>query len=195
MSLGPFGELAVSDLLALYSMTTLRGYGFIFSTVTAASITNLGNNIPTLFNPLGSGVVTIVDKVTLQAAAIGTPVISGLQYGWAANMGANIGTAAPIPTATFVAGVSTLLNSNRVPKTLFAPAAITFTAAPALFGPVGVNLGATATQTPWQGYDDLAGRVALLPGSVFQLGASTATSTTFNVAFWVREVPLPNFLQ
>lgn len=192
LALGFGAEALFSELGSKYAYQTIRNNGYVFSTTSAASITALGNNIPTLFNPLGSGVATVVDKVTFQAAAIGTPVIGGCQYGFQANCGSQISTAGPILTATFVAGVSLNINSKKIPQTLFAPAAITFTAAPALLAPVGVNFGATATQTPWVGMDDVDGRIILTPGSVLQIGCSTASSTTFNIAFWCYEIPLPN---
>lgn len=191
LSLGPGSEGLFSEMGGKYAFQTLIGQGFIFSTTSAASVTALGNNLPSLFNPIGSNVLTVITKVTFQAAAIGTPVISGFQYGFLANAGSSIGTASPIATGTLVAGVNLNINSKNLPKTLFFPAAVTFTTAPALLAPVGLNLGATATQTPWQGYDDVDGRIILAPGSVLQVAASTATSTTFNVAFWAYEVPVP----
>lgn len=187
---GSFGELVLSELGAKYAEATRRGNSFVFSTTTAASITALGNNIPTIFNPLGSGVNLVLTKTTLQVGAIGTPAVSGLQYGFLANAGGQIGTASPILTATFVAGVNCLIG-GRAPKVLFAPAAITFTTAPALLGPTGFNLGSTGTETPYQFVDDLDGRIILPPGSALQLGASTTTSKTFNVAFWGYEELLP----
>ncbi len=191
VALGFGAELLFSEIGGKYAYQTMRNNGYVFSTTSAASITALGNNLPTIFNPLGSGVATVVDKVTFQAAAIGTPVIGGTQYGFLANAGAQISTAGPILTATFVAGVSLNINSKRVPQTLFAPAAITFTTAPALLAPVGLNFGATATQIPWSGVDDVDGRIVLTPGCALQIGCSTASSTTFNVAFWCYEIPLP----
>lgn len=192
--LGNQGEVMMQALGAKYQEQTLRGNSFVFSTTTAASITALGNNVPTLFNPLGSGVQFVLTKVTLQVGAVGTPAVSGLQYGFLANAGAQIGTASPILTATLVAGVNTAIG-GRAPKVLFAPAAITFTTAPALLGAVGFNLGSTATEAPYNMIDEVDGRIQLPPGSALQLAASTATSKTFNVSFWGYEILVPLYSQ
>jgi hypothetical protein len=190
LRLGNDGEAIVGELGSKYAEQSLRGNSFVFPTTTAASVTALGNNIPTIFNPLGSGVSFVLTKVTMQVGAVGTPAVSGFQYGYLANAGAQIGTASPILTATFVAGINCLIG-GRVPKVLFAPAAITFTTAPALLAPVGFNLGSTATETPYNLVDDVDGRIALPPGTALQIGASTTTSKTFNIAFWGYERALP----
>lgn len=190
LRLGTSGEAITGLLGGKYAEQCLRGNFFVFSTTTAASVTALGNNIPTLVNFSGSGVLFVLTKLTAQVGAVGTPAVSGFQYGYQANIGGNIGTAAPIPTATFVAGVNCLIG-GRVPRVQFAPAAITFTTAPALLGPVGWNLGSTGTETPYELVDDVDGRIVLPPGTLLQVGASTATSKTFNVAFWGYEVQLP----
>ncbi len=192
LALGFGAEALFSEVGGKYAYQTMRNNGYVFSTTSAASITALGNNLPTIWNPLGSGVATILDKVTFQVAAVGTPVIGGCQYGFQANAGAQISTAGPIATGTLVAGVSLNINSKKLPQTLFFPAAVTFTTAPALLAPVGVNFGSVATQTPWIGMDDVDGRIILTPGSLLQIGCSTASSTTFNIAFWCYEIPMPN---
>jgi len=191
---GSYAEQIASEFGAKYFEQTIRGNSFVWSTTTAASITALGNNIPSLWNPLGSGIITVITKVTLQVGAIGTPAVSGLQYGFLNNAGAQIGTAGPVLTATLVAGVNTCVGRSLngiAPKTLFAPAAITFTTAPALLGPTGFNLGSTGTETPYNLIDEIDGRIVLYPGGLLQLGASTTTSKTFNVAFWGYELQMP----
>lgn len=190
---GNQGELIVGELNPLYFEQTMRGNGFIYSTTTAASVTALGNNIPSLWNPAGSGKLIVIHKVTLQVAAVGTPAVSGFQYGYLANAGSVAATASPVLTFTHVAPVSLNISGNAGSPSIarWAPAVCTFTTAPALLGAVGVNLGSTATQTPWTGTDDVNGRIILSPGGLLQIGASTATSTTFNVSIWGLEVPLP----
>ena len=199
LRVGSTGELIVSDFHGLYAEETIRGNAFIYSTTTAASVTALGNNLPSLWNPLGSGKICILTKLVIQAAAIGTPVISGFQYGFLQNAGAQIGTgaaAAPVLTFTAVAAQNlNLMGPQKASRMLWGPAVNTYTTAPALLGAVGLNLGATATQTPWTGMDEINGRIILWPSSVIQLAASTATSTTFNVSFYGIELQIPNINQ
>lgn len=184
------GEAIMTELHAKYAEQMLRGNFFVFSTTTAASVTALGNNIPTIFNPANSGVSFVLSMVTIQVGAVGTPAVSGFQFGYLANAGSQVATGSPILTATLVAGVNTLIG-GRAPNVLFAPAAVTFTTAPALLGPLGFNLGSTATETPYNMILDIDGRIGLKPGTALQIGASTTTSKTFNIAFWGYEVALP----
>lgn len=190
LRLGNQGEAMFGELNAKYYEQTMRGNSFVFSTTTAASITALGNNLPTIFNPFGSGVTLVLTKLTLQAAAVGTPVATGLQYGFLTNAGSQIATASPILTGTPVAAVNTFLG-GRATKVLWFPAAITFTTAPALLGAVGFNMGSTATETPYNMVDEIDGRIQVPQGTAIQLAASTATSKTFNVSFWGYEVLVP----
>lgn len=192
---GNAGELIVGDAGARYAEQSIRGNSFVWSTVTAASIPALGNNAPSLWNPAGSGVITVVTAISLQAAAVGTPVCTGLQLGYLEDAGAQKGTGAPVLTATFIEGLSTVIGSRRKPKTLFAGYAITFTSPPSLLCALGLNMGATATETPYEQWVDLDGRVALYPGGLVQLAASTATSKTFNVSFFGYEQALPLLAQ
>lgn len=189
--LGSQGEFIVSDMNGLFYEQTMRGNAFAYSTVTAASVTALGNNLPSLWNPLGSGKNIVIHKVTFQAAAIGVPVISGFQYGLLSNAGAQIGTGSPIITFTSVAPVNLLLGAGLASVARWGPAVNTYTVAPALLAAIGLNLGATATQTPWSGMDDVNGRIIIAPGNLLQIAASTATSTTFNITIWGFELPVP----
>lgn len=188
------GEILASQWGSKYAYQVMRGNAYVFPTTTAIAMTALGDTLPTLLNPLGSGVITVLHKLTIQAAATTTPVISGFQYGYSNNCGSQVGTASPIKTGTPVAaGVNLNINSKKQPQTIFFRAVITFTAAfsPALLAPVGCNLGATATTQPWTFVDDIDGRICISPGGVFQVGCSATTTDTYNLAYWVYEVPIP----
>lgn len=193
LRVGNTGELITSaGLNGVYYEQTMRGNAFVYAMSTAASIVAVGTaGFPNLWNPLGSGKLLVLTKITWQAAAIGTPVISGFQYAYLANAGAQVGTASPVLTGTYVGGVNLLLGSGQMSVMKFAGAAGTMTTAPTIFAAAGLNLGATATQTPWTGSDDINGRIVIPPGTLFQIGASTATSTTFNISIWGLELPMP----
>ena len=188
---GNQGELVVGELNPKYYEQTMRGNSFIFTTTTAAAVTALGNNIPTIWNPASSGKLLVLTKVTIQVAAGGVPAVSGFQWGFLKNVGAVVGTGAPVITFTQVAPINLNVGSPTSSAMLWAPAVCTFTTAPALLAAIGINLGGSATQTPWIGMDDVDGRIIVSPGNLIQIGASTATSTTFNVSIWGIEVPLP----
>jgi hypothetical protein len=189
--IGNSGELIISDMNGKFAEQTMRGNAFVYRTTTAASITALGDNIPSLWNPYGSGKAIILNKLTLQVGAVGTPIATGIQYGFLPAAGANIGTLAPVATFTHVAPVSLAIGSDAASIARWAPAVCTFSVAPALLAPAGLDLGSTATETPYGMVDDINGRIVILPGGLIQVAASTATSKTFNVALWGIEVPLP----
>lgn len=187
---GNQGEGLIGQVGARYAEQASRGNFFVFRTTTAISFTVIGPTLPTVFNPFGSGCIFVLTRVTAQVGAIGTPVVSGFQYAFVANAGAQVATAGPIATGTLVAGVNTLIG-GRAPRVLFFPAVVSFTVAPVLLGAVGLNLGDTGTEAPYTMVDEVDGRIALQPGTALQLAASTTTSKTFNVAFWGYEVSLP----
>ena len=190
---GSSGELITGDVGARYAEQTVRGNSFAWSTATATSVPALGNNAPSLWNPAGSGVIAVITGIAVQVGAVGTPTVGGLQLGYLANAGSQIGTGSPVLTATFIPGVCTAIGmgAGKGSRTLFAGYSITFTTAPALLCALGLNFGSAPTQGPWQGWIDLEGRVCLYPGGLLQLGASSATVMTENITIHGYEVPLP----
>lgn len=193
--IGNQSELIVAELNPVYYEQTMRGNAFVYTMSTAASIVAPGTaGFPNLWNPLGSGKLLILNRIVWQAAAIGTPVISGFQYAYLPNAGAQVGTASPVLTGAYSNTVNVynlLLGSGNVSVMKYLGAAATMTTAPTVFAAAGLNLGATATQTPWTGWDDINGRIIIPPGVLFQVGASTATSTTFAISIYGFEIPIP----
>jgi hypothetical protein len=193
--IGTQGDQITTQLQPAYFEQTMRGNCFVYSMTTAASIVAVGTaGFPNLWNPLGSGKLIVINKITWQAAAIGTPVISGFQYAFLPNAGAQVGTASPVLTGAYsnVTGVTNLLlGSGNLSICKYLGSAATMTTAPTVFAAAGLNLGATATQTPWTAWDDINGRIIIPPSVLFQIGASTATSTTFNISIWGMEIPIP----
>lgn len=193
--IGNQGDVMTSALQSDYYEQTMRGNAFVYTMGTAASIVAPGTaGFPNLWNPLGSGKLIILNKITFQAAAIGTPVISGFQYAFLANAGAQVGTASQVLTGAYsntVGVTNLLLSSGNASIAKYLGVAATMTTAPSVFAAAGLNLGATATQTPWTGWDDINGRIIIPPGVLFQIGASTATSTTFSISIWGIELPIP----
>jgi hypothetical protein len=193
--LGNQGEQIISDLNPMYYEQTMRGNAFCYAMTTAASIVAVGSaGFPNLWNPLGSGKLCILTKVAYQVAAVGTPVITGFQYAYLPNAGAQVGTASPVLTGAYsnVTGVTNLLLGSGNPSVMkYLGSAGTMTV-PTIFAAAGVNLGTgTGTGAPWSCSDDINGRIVIPPGVLFQIGASTATSTTFNISIFGIEIPMP----
>lgn len=189
--IGSQGEVIVSDMNGLYYEQTMRGNAFVYSTTTAVSVVALGTAAaPNIWNPAGSGKNLVIHKVVFGYAAIGTPVGSAFQYGILNNAGSQIGTAAPVVSLTAVAGVNLLIGSGISSVMRFAPATISLTAAPSLLCPVGFSTGSAAAPVGYQMIDDVSGRIIIPPGNLFQIGASTATSSTFFIAIYGLELPI-----
>jgi len=193
--LGNQGEQIVAELNPKYYEQTMRGNAFIYTMGTAASIVAPGTaGFPNLWNPLGSGKLCILTKITWQVAAVGTPAVSGFQYAYLPNAGAQVGTASPVLTGAYsntVGVYNLLLGSGNVSVMKYLGVAATMTTAPTVFAAAGLNLGSTGTQTPWTAWDDIDGRIVIPPGVLFQVGASTTTSTTFSISIYGIEIPIP----
>jgi len=191
--LGNQGEQIFGELNPTYYEQTLRGNAFIYATSTAVSVVALGTaGAPNIWNPAGSGKILVIHKVAFTAAAVGTPVVSAFQWGLLQNAGSQIGTAAPVVSLTQVAAQNAALGSSLAQASVmrFAPATILLTVAPTLLCAMGVGTAGAVTG-PYSLNDDVAGRLQLWPGNLLQIGASTATSTTFFITVYGIELPIP----
>lgn len=189
--IGSQGELIISDFNGKYYEQTMRGNAFVYTSTAAAAIAALGNNNPTLWNPMGSGKNLVITKVVLGAAAVGTPVMTAFQWGYQTGVGSQVGTAAPVVSLTAVAGVNLLLGAGNNSIMRYAPATITLTTAPTFLAPIGFSLSATVS-SGWNLTQDVDGGIIVPPGTLVQIGASTATSTTFFTAIYGLELPIPS---
>lgn len=190
--LGSQGELIVSDMNGLFYEQTMRGNAFMYSTTSAVSVTALATTgAPNIWNPAGSGKNLVITKVTFGMAAIGTPAISSFVYGILRNAGNQIGTAAPVVSLTQVDPVNLLIGGGNVSVMRFAPATISLTTAPTILCNSGCSTGSAAAPVGYNFQDDVNGRIILAPGSLLQVGATVATSTTFIVSIYGFELPIP----
>lgn len=189
---GSQGEMIVSDMNGLYYEQTMRGNAFVYSSSAAVSVVALGTaGAPNLWNPAGSGKNLVITRIVMGAAAVGTPVVSAFTYGVLNNAGVSIGTGAPVISLTQVAGVNLLFGSGNVSSMRFAPATISLTAAPTFLCPAGFTSGSAVTPNSVSLIDDVSGRIIISPGNLFQIGASTATSTTYFIAIYGLELTIP----
>lgn len=175
--------------LGKYYDQAKQGHVFIGSTAVAGVVPPIFSNVAqtfALWNPFGSGKNIVPLK--LQAGYVSTTGAAGnlaLAYNPAA--GANFGTAAPIATGTFAAPVNALLGGNGDASIArFAPATITFTAAPLFLRSLGmsqlVTTAADITNVPWTLETDFDGSLVLAPGAIICVAGNIATLSIWDFA-------------
>lgn len=193
--MGNQGELMMNELGGKYMEWTRRGYVFTASgTLLTIPVYTTLTNGPVLWNPAGSGKLVIPLKITLTPGGLGTPVITGLVGCYLNSAGATAATGAPVITFTNIAPIGTNLGKQVTASTLFANAAVTYTAQPTAFYYPGLSMwksGTDAISTPVTLFHDFEGAVQLQPGSLIAFGGTpAATSTTYITSILFAEIPL-----
>jgi hypothetical protein len=187
-----YGNMMVQSFGGKYMELTRRGVLYM-CTVTAGAALLISATTglhPTIWNPAGSNVV--VYPVAVECSFLsGTTTVSSLLWALTSDAGSAIGTAAPIVTFTNVAPRNCLLGSGNVAKFKFAPATVTFTAAPTVIAATGINLGAAAptagAPSPWE----MDGKIGIMPGTALSLTcAVTSTTSLWFTTIYVAEMPL-----
>ena len=185
---GSFGETIVQQYNGKYAEAAHRGLTFVYNTPGQALLLSATTgNVPTIWNPAGSGRIAYVLQLSL-AWLSGANVAGSVLLALTPNTGSAIGTGNPIVTFTQVAQVSA---GNPAANSVlrFSPSANTFTAAPTVIANTGFNLAATQpTGLLQQDYD---GAIAIYPGNAISLVYSVTTSTAlFYATALISEVPL-----
>lgn len=188
------GAVVVNGMSGQFYEQTLRGNAFVYSTSTAVSVVALGTTAaPNIWNPAGSGKNLVLYKLVAAAGAVGTPVVSAFQYGLLKNAGSQIGTGSPVVSLTQADPTNLLLGAGKESVMRFAPATISLTTAPTFFANAGFWLGNAAAPTTGAAFIDyINGAIILPPGNLLQIGASTATSTTFFISIYGLELAIPS---
>lgn len=144
-----------------------------------------------LWNPLGSNKHIV--PIKLQAGYVSTTGAAGnLALGYAVNAGGQPATGSVIAAGTFVAPVNALLSGNgNASNARFAPATVTFTAAPLFLRTLGMSqlviTAADATNSQWQLETDFDGSLVLDEGSVINVCGSIATLSVMSFALtWIE---------
>jgi hypothetical protein len=190
--LSKFGETVTHEQNGQFFENTLNGQTFIYSIASQALIlTNTTGNSLTVWNPSGSGKIFVPISLTITYIS-GTLVVGGVVIATTLNAGANIGTGAPIPTATLVAAKSALRGGNVGQSVMnFAPTTITFTAAPVVEYATQINYNTTAGWLP-QATEFFNGKLAYYPGSAMTVCYTVTTSTALFAQTVVGiEIPIP----
>jgi hypothetical protein len=192
--LGYNQEGVVTELHGKYYQSTLAGNGYLYSAAAAGvAVATLGNNLPTLWNPAGSGRNIEITKVTLGWQST-TFAVGHFVYGLLTQAGANVATAGPILTFTNITPTNLLAGAGGQPVGRFATTC-TFTTAPTFLATLGISQAAlTAATAAWGGImmDDVDGRIVLAPGSALQVAGSTAmNSAVVCVSIYGVETAIP----
>lgn len=174
------GSLVMAESHGKFYEQASRGNMYVASSLTAGAaivVSAAGGNVPTLWNPLGSGVNLEIVRLELGWVS-GATAPTALMWCLTNPAGATVATAAPIQTATFVVAANCLLGSGKVSQAKWAPIAITFTAAPVWYASTGIGLGTGApTVVPSLITKDFDGQIVIAPGTALSLTSQAATTT------------------
>ena len=146
---------------------------------------------PTLFNPLGSGRILNVLKLSL-AYVSGNNAPGSLAWNVTEGAGAQAATAAAIKTATKVDVVSARAGGLVDSKAIWSPTTNTFTAAPTFYRPTDLSLftGVAATAVaPFKMSEEYDGDLQVAPGTAISLVSVQSTTTSlFRVGILFEEI-------
>lgn len=188
---GPFGELVSGEMSGKHFEQMLRKRMFLYTINSQAlllSATTGGH--PTVVNPIGSGILFV--PLALRIGFIsGTTVIGSVLLAETQNSNTPPGaTGSAILTATAVASKNCLDRSAG--RLIWSPTTNTFTAAPTVIMPTGINLGAaapTGTGTYETKFDGILGfQPGFSPSIVYSVTTSTAL---FQITLVGLELPIP----
>jgi hypothetical protein len=186
------GSQKVIQMGGKYSELARRGLLFNATVKTAAAIllSATTGNVPSIWNPAGSGKVLYIDKLLVNFLS-GTTTVSSLQWMITRNAGNGISATAPVCTWTNQAPEPALAGAPFASSMLFAPAVCTFVGAPAFFASSGINFGAAAPTAGTIQEVDYDGAIGLYPGNVLSLCASVTTTTALYFSTIIyHEVPM-----
>ena len=181
--LGGEDQLYVDNLHGANYAATARGnmyHGNVGIAGIALIVSATTGNHPTLFNPLGSGVNVSIRKLEIGYVS-GNNAPTSLVWMKTENAGSSQATAGAILTFTDVAPSPALVGGADNAKARWAPAANTFTAAPAYHRSAGISLftGVAATAVaPFPLMVEYDGDFVIAPGNAVSLCSVAATTTS-----------------
>lgn len=190
-SVTKFAETVTHEQSGQYFNQALNGQSYIYTIASQALLLSATTgNVPTIWNPVGSGVIFVPTSLTITYIS-GTLVVGGVVVASTLNAGSQIGTAAPIVTFTQVTPKATLRGSGFAAKCLFAPTTCTFTAAPVVEYATNINYNTTALVLA-NGMHNFNGTLAYYPGSAMSVCYTVTTSTAlFAITVCGLEIPIP----
>lgn len=195
VNLGVRREQLVSDLMPTYGTLVSRGLAFIGSTAAAGVIPPIFNSTAQTFmiwNPSGSGKIVVPLALHVGLVTVGV-VTSNFCYGYQANAGSSLATAAPISALTQVDPVNANLGHSNRSVTRFAPATATVLA-PSFLRSCGLSNFMASTPAAanmfWQQQEFLNGDIIVGPGSALFVANNIAGVATYNISMTWAELPV-----
>ncbi len=189
--LGGQGEI-VENINGRFYEQMLRGNLFLYHTPgQVIKLSATGGGHATVWNPSGSGKLFVPVAIRLSYLS-GTTVIGAVLIAETLQAGAQIATAGPLPTATFVAAKPAKRGGNTASNMLWSPTTNTFTVAPTVIAATGLNLGAVAPSVPGTYETCFDGTLIFEPGTAMSVTYSVTTTTAlWFMTIWGLEVPYP----
>lgn len=171
----------------------LAGKGFFGSTAAAGvavPLTTATAQVFGMWNPPGSGVNVVLDKLILGIATLGTNIVAALNWSVHLNVLA-IATGSAITAFTETTIRNSVLGRGTVSKIKFTGSAATTTAATQLT-PVGITstTGTPTNASPVMVFDH-QGMIILPEGAAIFLVGSAAPGSTYQVGLSWAEIALP----
>lgn len=184
--------------MSFFQQLALAGKCYIGSTAVAGVVIPVSTTTsPTflLWNPAGSGVYAVLNKLMIGAPADGTNDFVSIGLSVVTNAGSQIGTGAPVVSGTFVAPISALVgNGAPASKMRFAPATASIVAAGTFFYTLGFTAFegdiATTALAPVALIHDFNGGVVVAPGTAIHVVADEAAGLTTEITLTWAEVPV-----
>lgn len=177
-----------------YYVDTFLGNVFVGSTAAAGVVLPIYTNTAQTFcvwNPLGSGKNIIPMKLRLGYVST-TAAAANIVIGYQTGVGSQVATGAAITAATLVAPVNMLLGAGGGSIAKFAPATITFAAAPSLLMTTGVSQLVTTAATTGIAtfYNELLfeGELIVPPGTAIVVAGNIAQLQTWDVSMIWEEI-------
>jgi hypothetical protein len=181
---------------AFIGQQALAGNVFIGSTALAGVQLPVGSSTSAqlfgLWNPAGSGVNVVLDKLMVGVGTLGSSIVSSLCWMATLNAGSNIGTAAPIVAFNQVTPVNAKVGAGVASRTRFTNAATnTVIAAPTMLMTLAMAQSVAATGIPAAAqayYFDHDGCLIIPQGVAIWLGATAAPVSAYQVTLTWAEV-------
>lgn len=190
-SLSKFGETVTHEQSGQYFNQALNGQAYVYTIASQALLLSATTgNVPTIWNPAGSGVIFVPTTLTITYIS-GTLVVGGVVIATTLNAGSAIGTAAPIVTFTQVTPKPAIRGTGFGSRCLFAPSTCTFTTAPVVEYATNINYNTTALVLA-NGTHNFNGTLAYYPGTAMSVCYTVTTSTAlFALTITGIEIPIP----
>ena len=190
-----WGHALVAEAGPKYLEWTRRGYTFTARATAAQAliIFSTATNAPTLWNPSDSGKIVVPIRLQLHPVAVASAVHTGVVLGFQGGCGAQPATASPILTFTNKAPTNNCPFTNKVAKTKYSDAVVTFTAIPSILQDIGMiqNVDGTPATGGFSTLSyDFDGTVALGPGDIMSVFGQAASVNTFWMSIIFAELPL-----